>query len=196
MGSLEILGKIKLEVILFWILMTPATCSYLFCRRIFKKSLFENMNLILMINLLAFNFIIKGFIEVWIYFLELFAEVSFFIFSKENAIILFKIIQLFILLIIFKNFIPNNNKENFWKKVEVCYNNFCILMIIFSTLTLLEDVSLVRDLFNNEKFLISITKVAVNPFALILNTAVGIVMLMFIEKKLISKFISYSGKAN
>lgn len=192
MGSLEILGKIKLEVILFWILMTPATFSYVFCRIIFKKSLFENMNLILLINLLAFNFIIKGFVEIWLYFLELFAELSFFIFSRENAIILFKVIQLFILLIICKKFIPEDPKENFVKKAESCYNKFCILMITFSTLTLLDDVNLVRNLFNNEKFLISITKVAVNPFALILNTAIGVVMLVFVEKKLIPSFINHS----
>ena len=65
-------------------------------------------------------------------------------------------------------------------------------MITFSTLTLLDDVNLVRNLFNNEKFLISITKVAVNPFALILNTAIGVVMLVFVEKKLIPSFINHS----
>ena len=78
------------------------------------------------------------------------------------------------------------------KKAESCYNKFCILMITFSTLTLLDDVNLVRNLFNNEKFLISITKVAVNPFALILNTAIGVVMLVFVEKKLIPSFINHS----
>lgn len=156
------------------ILISPAFIAYLFFRKLLNKSIYENMNIALVVSLVAFNFVIIGFIQISLGILDIIVQILIYFFSERNILIILKSIRCLIFLYIFKSYIFQ--KKNLYSK------KFCILIPIFCTLVLAEDVDFVKKLLGNENFLITLNKIQANPLAIILNTGIGVILLLNLKK--------------
>lgn len=163
---MESLNEITL---LFATLISPAFIAYLIYRKLLNKSIYENMNIALVISLVAFNFIIIGFIKIIICILEIILQILFLIFSREISEAIIIILQS---LIVIKLMITNKiyNKKSY------------ILIFSLGILGLLGEMNLFKDLLDNTKFLIVLNDIKINPFSIVLNTVVGTILLLIIQK--------------
>lgn len=176
---MENLNEVTLS---FATLISPAFIAYLIFRKLLNKSIYENMNIALVISLVTFNFIIIGFVQINLAILDIIIQVLIYFFSEQNTLLILKSAQALIILYIFKIYIPENRESTFFKNILLHHKKFCVLVITFYTLVLAEDINLVRSLFDNEKFLIALSKIQANPFAITLNTGIGIILLLALKK--------------
>lgn len=176
---MENLNEVTLS---FATLISPAFIAYLVFRKLLNKSIYENINIALVISLVTFNFIIIGFVQINLAILDIIIQILIYFFSEQNTLIILKSIQALILLYIFKTYIPENRESTFFKNILLHHKKFFALVTMFHTLVLAEDINLVRNLFDNEKFLIALNKIQANPFAITLNTSIGVILLLALKK--------------
>lgn len=165
------------------ILISPAFSAYLFLKKFSNKSTHENMNIALVISLVTFNFIIIGFVQSMLSILEIIIQILSLFFSERSSKIFLTIIQSISIIVFLITIVFLRKKfKKFSKEIQVQYRKCGVLVLIIAFLGLATDIDLARDLFDNEKFLIALNKIQASPIAIILNTSIGIILLMILEK--------------
>lgn len=170
----------------FATLLSPAFIAYVLYGKIKNKDINSSTSLPVIISLVALDFIILGIVNLQLFFIDFFAEMTNItfpvIFDKEIYPI---IVTTLLLSALFFLFFPFKNLKINSKRFTI----FLVLIFLTYLLTIFKDTEVIRPLFildiNVVELGYSNQKIYINPLAILVHTLYGLFILYALDTKVI-----------